>query len=231
MMRSRNKGSRVRSGCMMSLHKNLRQRLEHVLSTVEDEAALGPRLCSDAERLWKRIQKFAAMHLIGPEYDADALELACYALQLPARQGGGIIAGKLGRTNLRERCEQSAELLVSLLGAEIDDSLLDRGTRLLHEVPHRSPVIDEARLLADAMNLDDFGVTGLFLQSIQLGLQGEGVSELATASEKREQYGYWDARLKEGFHFPQIRVIAASRLESSRQVAKMLADELSADSS
>jgi hypothetical protein len=196
---------------------------------MEDQGSLGPRLTGDAVRLWQRIQKFASMGLIGPEIDVDALELACYALQLPPRQARGVIAGKLGRTNLRERCEQAAELLVSLAGAEVEENLLDRTTRLLHEVPHRSPVIDEGRLLADALNLDDFGVTGLIIQTMQMALQGEGVADLVIAADKREQYGYWDARLKDGFHFEPIRQIAIKRLESSRRVAKMLADELEQD--
>jgi len=213
----------------MSLQPNLRRRLDVVLRTVDDQGLLGPRLKGDAQRLWDRIRKFASMNLIGPEYDVDGLELSCYALQLPPRQSRGMIAGKLGRTNLRERCEQAAELLVSQLGPDVDEDLLDRTTRLLHEVPQRSPVIDEARLLADAINLDDFGVTGLIAQTIQLGLHGEGVGDLADAADKREQYGYWEARLKDGFHFEPIRVLAKNRLESSRQVAKMLADELAQD--
>jgi len=127
------------------------------------------------------------------------------------------------------RCEQAAELLVSLLGAEIEESLLDRTTRLLHEVPHRTPVIDEAKLMADALNLDDFGLIGLIIQAVQLALQGEGVADLAIAAEKREEYGYWEARIKDGFHFEPVRVIAIKRLATSRRVAKMLADELKED--
>ncbi|MDP9174942.1 MAG: hypothetical protein M3O30_13920 [Planctomycetota bacterium] len=213
----------------MPLQPNLRHRLVRVLNTVDDQGSMGPRLTGDAVRLWDRVQKFAAMKLIGADIDSDALELCCYALQLPSRQSRGIIAGKLGRTNLRDRCEQAAELLVSLIGSDVEESLLDRTTRLLHELPHRSPVIDEARLLADAINLDDFGVTGLINQTVQLGLQGEGVRDLVDASAKREEYGYWDARLKDGFQFNQIRAIARQRLESARRVAKMLADEVRED--
>ena len=213
----------------MSLQPILRKRLEQVLSTVDDHGSLGPRLKGDAARLWKRLNKFNSMNLIGPHVDGDGLELACYALQLPSRQIKPIVAGRLGRTNLRDRCEQAAELLVSLMAADVDESLLDRTTRLLHEVPHRTPVIDEAKLMADALNLDDFGLIGLIIQAIQLGLQGEGVVDLATSAEKREEYGYWEARIKDGFHFEPIRAIAIRRLATSRKVAKMLADELKED--
>jgi hypothetical protein len=218
-----------RTDATMSLQPILRKRLEQVLSTVDDHGSLGPRLKGDAARLWQRISKFISMNLIGPHVDADGLELACYAIQLPSRQVKPVTSGRLGRTNLRDRCEQSAELLVSLMANDVEESLLDRTTRLLHEIPHRTPVIDEAKLMADALNLDDFGLIGLVIQAVQLGIQGEGVSDLAIAAEKREEYGYWEARIKDGFHFEPIRAIAIKRLATSRKVAKMLADELKED--
>jgi hypothetical protein len=219
----------VRTDATMSLQPDLRKRLEKVLGTVDDQGLPGSRLKDDAARLWRRTRRFISMNLIGAQVDADALELACYALQLPSRQAKGSIAGRLGRTNLRDRCEQGAELLVSMLGAHAEESLLDRTTRLIHEIPHRSPVIDEAKLMADALNLDDFGAIGLIVQTIQLALQGEGVDEVAAAAEKREQYGYWEARIKEGFHFEPIRTLAIKRLATTRRMAKMLADELKED--
>jgi hypothetical protein len=215
----------------MPLDSKLKLRLERVLNTVDDHGSFGPRLTGDAVRLSNRLRRFADLALVPAETDWDSLELACYALQLPPRQDRGAISGKLGRTNLRERCEQAAELLVSLVGADVEEKLLDRTTRLIHEIPQRAPMIDEARLLADALNLDDFGVTGLFIMSMQMAVQGDGVIELSAASEKREQYGYWEARLKDGFHHEPIRQIAQRRLDNARQVARFLTDELREDKS
>jgi hypothetical protein len=213
----------------MSLDKELLNHLARLLSTLDGETELGPRLVADARRLWRRVERFVQMGLVGPSVDAEAMELSCYALQLPIRQGRGVIAGKLGRTNLRDRCEQAAELLVNLLGEQIPESLLDRTTRLLHEAPQRAPMLDEARLLADALNLDDFGLIGLVNQIVQMALQGEGAAELADALEKREQYGYWQARLKDGFHFEPVRQIAQRRLEKARQFGAALSAELAED--
>jgi hypothetical protein len=195
---------------------------------VDDRDTRGPRLADDAVRLCQRIQKFASMHLVA-EPDLDALELACFAMQFPMRQAKPPTGGKFGRTNLRERAEQAAELLVTLLGEEIDESLLDRATRLLHETPQRSPMVEDARLLADAVNLEDFGVIGLILQTIQLARQGDGIKQVADGAEKRDQYGYWEARLKDGFHFEPIRQIARQRVDHARQVAAMLLEELNQD--
>jgi hypothetical protein len=214
----------------MSLEAKLRRKLAQLLGTVDDRDTRGPRLLDDAHRLWGRLQRFITLNLIA-EPDADALELACYALQLPLKQRKPPTAGKLGRTNIRERAEQAAELLVTWAGDEIDESLLDRTTRLLHETPHRQPVVEDARLLADAINLDDFGVTGLVLQAIMLARQGDGVNQLHEGAVKRDEYGYYEARLKDGFHFEPIRQIAKRRLASARQVAALLADELKEDQS
>jgi hypothetical protein len=214
----------------MPLDAKLRQRLEQALGVVDDHGTAGPRLLGDALRLWQRVEKFAAMNLVPAEgLDRDALELACYALQLPLRRSRTLPTGRQQRSTLRERSEEAAELMVGVAGTDTDELLLDRSARLLHEMPHRSPMLDEARLLADAVNLEDFGVVGVALQVVQLARQGEGLSQLAEGCEARELYGYWDARLKDGFHFEAVREIAQRRLENARLVCSMLIAELRED--
>ena len=213
----------------MSLDAKIKRKLAQALAVVDERGETkGPRLLDDARRLWQRVQKLTAMHLVA-EPDQEALELACYALQLPLRQAKPPVGGKLGRTSLKDRTEQGAELLVTLLEEDADEELLDRATRLLHETPHKSPMVEDARLLADALNLDDFGVTGLVQQTISLARQGDGLKQVAEGCEKREQYGYWDARLRDGFHFEPIRRIAKRRLEHTRAVCKLLGEELEED--
>src|SRR5688572_16848894 len=134
----------------------LRQRIGRALSVVDEHGTTGPRLIDDAQRLWRRVQALLQMGLISPDADSDALELASYALQLPMRSAENLPAGKLGRTNLRDRTEQAAELLVGAVGNDAPEELIDRATNILLAVPHRVPESEEARLLADALNLDDF---------------------------------------------------------------------------
>ena len=210
----------------MALSPKLQQRLATVLGTVDEHHTRGPRLLDDAARLWRRVQRFLALKLIANDTDTDGLELACFALQLPMRDVKALPIGRLGRVNLRDRAEQAAELLVGTLGDEVEEELLDRTTRLLQEMSQRAPILDEARLLADAVNLDDFGVTGLILQIIQLSRQGHGVAQVREGCIKREQYGYWEARLKDGFHFPAVRQMAERRLTSARQACRWLGEEL-----
>jgi hypothetical protein len=214
----------------MSVDAKLREYVEQALAVVDDQGTHGPRLLDDAGRLWGRVEHFIAMHLVHEGVDAEALELACYAMQLPTRRRGKSATGKAAaKSTLRDRAEEAAELLVGIAGPDVDESLLDRATRILQEMPHRSPMLDEAKLLADAVNLEDFGVIGLIGQAIQLGRAGEGVTQLMEGCDKREQYGYWDARLKDGFHFEAVRQIALRRLSSARQICATLAEELKQD--
>lgn len=212
----------------MPLDAKLRQSLEQALSVVDEHGTAGPRLLDDAVRLWQRVQRFVGMNLVAEGLDVEALELACYAVYLPMRRQRTLSTGRAGRGTLRERAEESAELLLGL-PLDAPEDLLDRTTRFLHEMPHRSPMLDEAKLLADAINLDDFGVTGLVQQAIQLARNGEGALQLADGVEKREQYGYWEARLKDGFHFEPVRQIARRRLDNARHVALLLIQELRED--
>ena len=143
--------------------------------------------------------------------------------------GENLPAGKLGRTNLRDRTEQSAELLVSAVGHEASEELIDRVTNILLALPHRVPELEEAKLLADALNLDDFGVVGLRQPRHPARPTGRGRQPGRRGRGKREEYGYWEARLKDGFHFEPVRRLARQRLEQMRQVAKLLKDELDGD--
>jgi hypothetical protein len=205
------------AGMRHVMDPKLKKQLAHALDVVDEQGTRGPRLVEDAQRLWRRVERLIRMDLLA-DPDRDAIELACYALQLPMREVKPV-SGKLGRTNLRDRTEQSAELLISTVGEHTDEELLDRATRLLHEIPHRPPMLEDARLLADALNLEDFGLIGLLNQMIQLTRQGDGIPQLAEGSEKREQYGYWEARLKDGFHFEPVRQIARRRLARARYPA------------
>jgi hypothetical protein len=72
-------------------------------------------------------------------------------------------------------------------------------------------------------------MTGVLLQAVHLSRLGSGVVQVADGLEKREQYGYWDVRLKEGFHFEAVRQMARRRLEHTRRAAALLREEMKED--
>ena len=228
--------SSARHGSDMPLEGQFKARLERALGFVEYSGVQGTRLIDDAHRLTARVRRFIGMGVIPADTDTTAVELACLALQLPLKAARSTASGRVTRPNLRERAEQAAEMLVGMLAGDFRgkdgeeaETLLEQTTTLLVEVHQRNPESDAARLLADAINLEDFGVIGVVEQAIAITRQGGGVTQVADGCEKREQYGYWEARLKDGFHFEQTRAIAKKRLDHTRRMATLLINELKED--
>jgi hypothetical protein len=210
----------------MALDATLNRRIVRALSVLDERGTTGPRLVDDAARLWRRIQKLMSMDLVPNTADSDALELACFALQFPFAYDKSQRNQQPVRTRLKDRAVIAIESLPTVFDEKPGDILLlERTIALLEQMPERAPKLADAKLLADAVNLDDFGVSGLIVQAIQLCRQGEGLVQLMDGAEKRELYGYWDARLKDGFHFEQSRRIAQTRLENARLATKLLVQE------
>jgi hypothetical protein len=195
------------------VNEKLRSRLQRAFQKAD---TAGTRKIDDAQRLFRIVQTLLKMKLV-PAVDRDAIELACFALQLSQRQP---------KMTQRDRAEQAAELLISAAADDVDDALLEKTTRILQQLPQRAAKMDDARILSDALSLDDFGVCGLLAMTLDLSRQGGGIAQVVEGFEKREQYGYWDARLKDSFHFDQVRKLAAARLEHARATMKLLAEEL-----
>jgi hypothetical protein len=201
----------------------LSEQISEALGTVDPRGSRGRRLLDNSARLCASVDHLLTLNLVPTPVDAEALKLACSALQLTLKhEGPG--ERRLPMT-LRDRAESAAELLISSVEGGADAALLDRTASLLRQMPQRSPALPEARLLADAANLEDFGVTGLLNMMSSVTLAGDGLSQLVEACNTREQYGYWDARLAR-FHFPVVRALAERRLAGARQVYALLRSEL-----
>ena len=99
--------------CGEVLDAKLKQVFEKALTKVDDQETRGPRLVDDAVRLSGRLHAFVKMNFVQGELNIAALEIACYAVQLPLRQQKLLPTGKLGRSNLKDRAEQASEMLVS----------------------------------------------------------------------------------------------------------------------
>jgi len=213
----------------MPLEPKLLEHLHKSLTVADELGGGGDRFIEEARRMWKRVQKVIAL-AIGPgsRLDIDALELACFALQFPPRQSRSAARG--GRTTARERAEDAIEMLIRVAGKVAHEDLLERSARVLREMHHRSPVLDESRVLADAIALDEFGITGLLGIALHTGRKGGAIAEVVASIDKRVQYGYWSARVKEGFQFEPIQQLARRRLENAHKAAEMLKGEIDEES-
>lgn len=204
---------------MSSIHAD---RVSSLLSTVDHHGTSGRRLVDNSSRLCSMVHQLLSLNLIPAPSDTSALELACSALQLTLRHP----QPTRSPMTLRDRAQTAVELLVSAIPADEDtDGSLSRATLLLQQLPTRSPVLPEARLLADAVNLEDFGITGLLSLFTSLVMTGDGISQFLDACTTREHYGYFDARLAR-FHYEPARQLALQRLANARQCCAMLRAEL-----
>lgn len=195
-----------------------------LLAAVDPRGAHGRRLLDNSSRLCSTVRHLLSLGLIPAPADAEAIELACSAMQLALRHAS---PQQRQPMTLRDRAHSAAESLVSSVSAGSDPGLLDRAVRLLQQLPQRSPAVPEARLLADAVNLEDFGIAGLLALMTSMALAGDGISHFADACAAREQYGYWDARLAR-FHFDPVRKLAEQRLAAARHCCAQLRSELTA---
>jgi hypothetical protein len=155
--------------------------------------------------------------------NAAALELAVEAIQNSVSRR----TEKSQRASWRQNSMPAIRSLNKLFSSS-DSDLLEDARNILQEASKSPPSTDDARLLADALNLDDFGIHGLLQQALRMGATGATLQELLESFKRQEQYGYWEARLKEDFHFEPVRRLAAQRLAHLRKVTAMLKEEMNA---
>jgi hypothetical protein len=80
-------------------------------------------------------------------------------------------------------------------------------------------------VLADARNLDDMGAAGIFNEFRRHVMGGRGVAEAVSLWRVKRDYGYWQARLKDSFHFEAVRRLAARRLKAAEGFMRQLEEE------
>lgn len=95
---------------------------------------------------------------------------------------------------------------------------LQRAVRAVRQCNDRKTDAVEGRILCDAENLDQIGPQSLALMVRKLLAEGRMMVDLVAAWERQEEYHYWQARIKECFHFAAVREMAQQRWESMRRL-------------
>ena len=124
--------------------------------------------------------------------------------------------------------EYSAELAGDRLRSRVPEGQLSRIQEIIRRAHDAGIDLAEAKLLSDADSLDDIGALGVWRDMRRHVLQGRGVEETVRAWQRREQYGYWEARLREAFHLETARRLAETRLATARRFKEQLAVECEA---
>jgi HD superfamily phosphodiesterase len=121
--------------------------------------------------------------------------------------------------------EYSAELVGDRLGGRVESRQLSRIQEIIRRAHDASIELAEAKLLSDADSLDDIGALGVWRDMRRNILEGRAVDDTVRAWQRREEYGYWEARLREAFNLETSRRLAERRLAAARRFKEQLAVE------
>lgn len=107
-----------------------------------------------------------------------------------------------------DAAELAADQLKDLLPANDLEIML----RILQEHRRRDTKMPEARILADAIAMEEFGLIGLWNQVRLFHASGKTLEQLLKLWKAQHDYGYWESRLRDGFHYEAARRTAKDRL-------------------
>lgn len=116
----------------------------------------------------------------------------------------------------------STQIVQEKLTELLNPEQLERVCGIILESGKRNTTLVEAMVLSDARNLDDMGAIGIFSEMRRYVVHGHGVAEALTGWNRKIEYDYWTARLREGFRFESVRSIAEQRLLTARKFMAQL---------
>ena len=105
----------------------------------------------------------------------------------------------------------STLVVTEKLGEVLDTKRVQKINDILTQTCEKNTRLSEAKILSDAINLDDIGAVGIFNQTRSCALHKKSISQLLNSYKKKADYGYWQARLDESFHFKTAAKLANKR--------------------
>ena len=129
----------------------------------------------------------------------------------------------------RGMVKQSRGILRQKLGWLLEPKRWELAGKIILESQNRQTKLIEAMILTDAVNLEDFGASGVFGEMARVLKEGGGVGVLLAVWRRMVDYDYWPARLRDGFRFEGVRKIAKARLEAATRFMRQLEKENGAD--
>lgn len=121
--------------------------------------------------------------------------------------------------------EYSAELAGDRLDGKVPARQLEAVQEIIRRTHDASIDVPEAKILSDADSLDDIGALGVWRDLRRYVLEGRAIEDAIRAWQRREQYGYWQARVRDAFNLVTARRLAESRLAGARAFMEQLARE------
>ena len=182
-----------------------------------------------AQRLVRNVEHICRLPELGKtslQIDRFSLYAATYfsdaglARHLKTKETGG--KSVISNTNGNDLLDFCTQIVEEKLEDAIDKTKIKKINRIITESCSRFTRMTEAMILSDARNLDDTGATGIFNEFRRFVSHGKGASDALKGWERKIDYGYWQARLKEGFRFEAVRKLAEQRLAAAEYFMNQL---------
>ena len=152
---------------------------------------------------------------------------AYFSISGLARPAAADNGRRLNRADLSEAdlCNLSANIAAEKLTGILHEARINKISRIITESCDRFTDMTEAAILSDGRNLEDMGAVGLLHELRQHITNGKSISEVLDNWKCKIEYGYWQARLREGFRHDAVRRMAEQRFEAMELFMDQLAAE------
>lgn len=121
--------------------------------------------------------------------------------------------------------EQGASLLERSLADVLSPTCLERAAAAVRSLSRSGEGLIEGQIVAEANNLDEFGVLALWTVIRRGTLEGKGVQAVIDMWERKKEYRFWTARLHDSFRFKPVRELAEERLKRFERVMEELKEQ------
>lgn len=121
--------------------------------------------------------------------------------------------------------EQSARMLEAAMAEVLVPDALLRALRAVRAAQERETTSVEAKIIADARSLQEFGVLSLWPLIRKGMIEGKAVQSVLDGWNRKKEYHFWEARLNDSFHFESVRELARRRLEQLERAMSELKEQ------
>jgi hypothetical protein len=220
---------------MMSQEEIITDIAQRVLTAPAHNAESNSWLWDRSKRLLRIVRIICDMpELTRPDLPIDRLCLNaavyfCHAALAESEKSKNLKTAKASlEPNRLDSTKISARIAAEKLHGHLSEQKINKISRIILESGNKLTNLNEAKILSDAQNLDDMGIVGIFSLLRNSSLRGKGPSDVLRSWKKKIDYGYFQARLKESFHFESVKRIAKKRFELTENFMSRLEDECSA---
>ena len=200
------------------------------LVIVSEQGDLDVFLWEHSVRVAQNAQQIATLPIV-KEQSPDELTVVAAGLYHDADLAVRVRNGEIApyeihvRPPAQNHREQSSLVMERSLAKLLPPDSLKRALEVVRTLHDRDVTLIEGRIVAEAENLDEFGLLSLWPTIRRGAMEGKGVQAVIDTWQKKMEYHFWTARLDDSFRFAPVRAIAKKRLERFEQVMTDLQEQ------